>query len=65
MVKKPDTTFEVGDRVKFVLRSGEVADGMVRAVTQTTHGAMLNISFGRKGDLAASVNARQVVEILG
>jgi hypothetical protein len=65
MVKKLDTTFEVGDRVKFVLRSGEVADGVVRAVTQTTHGAMLNISFGPKGDLAASVNARQVVEILG
>jgi hypothetical protein len=35
---------------------------MVRAVIPTTTGPVLNVSFGPKGDLAASVNARQVVE---
>jgi hypothetical protein len=52
------------DRVKFVLRSGTIEEGTVRAVIQTTAGAVLNVSFGPKGDLAASVNARQVVEKL-
>jgi hypothetical protein len=59
-----DLKFEVGDRVKFVLRSGKVADGVVRAVINTTSGIMLNVSFGPKGDLAASVNARQNVQKL-
>jgi hypothetical protein len=59
-----DLKFEVGDRVKFVLRSGKVADGVVRAVINTTSGIMLSVSFGPKGDLAGSVNARQVVEKL-
>ena len=59
-----DLKFEVGDRVKFVLRSGKVEDGVVRAVIPSTSGIMLNVSFGPKGDLAASVNVRQVVEKL-
>jgi hypothetical protein len=64
MKKGPDLKFEVGDRVKFVLRSGKVEEGTVRAVILATSGPVLNISFGPKGDLAATVNARQVVEKL-
>ena len=36
----------------------------MRAVIKTTAEDQLNISFGPKGDLAASENARQVVEKL-
>jgi hypothetical protein len=64
MKKGPDLQFEVGDRVKFVLRSGKVEEGVVRAVILTTTGPVLNVSFGPQLDLAASVNARQVVEKL-
>jgi site-specific recombinase XerD len=39
-------------------------EGVIRAVILTTAGPMLNISFGPKLDLAATVNARQVVEKL-
>ena len=60
----PDQKFEVGDHVKFILRNGKIEEGVVRAVTLTTSGPVLNVSFGPKGDLAASVNARQVVEKL-
>jgi hypothetical protein len=56
-VKQPEAQFEVGDRVKSVLRSGEI-------VILTTTGPVLNVSFGPKGDLAATVNARQIVEKL-
>jgi hypothetical protein len=62
MKNNPDSKFDVGDRVQFVLRSGKIEEGTVRAVIQTTAGAVLNVSFGPKGELAASVNARQVVE---
>ena len=61
MPNNSDPKFAVGDRVKFVLRSGKIEEGTVRAVIQTTTGAVLNVSFGPKGDLTASVNARQVV----
>jgi hypothetical protein len=61
MKNNPDLKFEVGDRIKFVLRSGKVEEGVVRAVIQTTAGPVLNLSFGPQLDLAASVNARQVV----
>jgi hypothetical protein len=60
-MKDNSEKFEVGDRVKFVLRNGKVEDGTVRAVIQTTAGTVLNVSFGPKLDLAASVNARQAV----
>jgi hypothetical protein len=60
MKKDPDQKFFVGDKVKF----GRIEEGTVRAVIQTTAGPVSNISFGPKGDLAASVNARQVVEKL-
>jgi hypothetical protein len=63
-MSKPDERFEVGDRVKFVVRNGRIEEGVVRAVILTTKGPELNISFGPKGDLAATVNARQVVEKL-
>jgi hypothetical protein len=59
-----DLKFVGGDRVKFVLRSGKIEEGTVRAVIHTASGAVLNVSFGPKGDLAASLNARQVVEKL-
>jgi hypothetical protein len=64
MKNDPDLKFEAGDRVKFVLRNGKIEEGVVRAVIWTTAGDVLNVSFGPKGDLAASVNARQVVEKL-
>jgi hypothetical protein len=59
MKSNPDSKFEVGDRVKFVLPNGRIEEGT--AVIQTTKGATLNIAFGPKGDLSAAVNARQVV----
>ena len=65
MKSAPDQTFEVGDRVEFVLRNGKIEEGIIRAVIFTTKGDVLNVSFGPKGDLAATVNARQVVEKLG
>jgi hypothetical protein len=52
MKKDPDLKFEVGDRVKSVLRSGKIEEGVVRAIIQTTKGAVLNVSFGPKLDLA-------------
>jgi hypothetical protein len=61
MKKDPDIKYEVGDRVKFVLRNGKIEEGVVRAVILTTTGPVLNVSFGPKLDLAASVNAKQVV----
>jgi hypothetical protein len=64
MPNNPDQVFEVGDRVKFVLRNGKIAEGVVRAIIPTTKRPVLNVSFGPKGDLTASVNARQVVEKL-
>jgi hypothetical protein len=59
-----DQQFFVGDRVKFALRNGQIKEGVIRAVILTTKGPELNMSFGPKGDLAATVNARQVVEKL-
>jgi hypothetical protein len=58
-MKNPDLKFEVGDRVKFVLRSGKIEEGTVRAVIQTTGGVVLNISFGI--GLSASVPVKQVI----
>jgi hypothetical protein len=43
---------------------GKVEEGVVRAVILTTKGDVLNVLFGPKLDLAATVNARQVVEKL-
>jgi hypothetical protein len=57
-----DLEFEVGDWLKFVLRSGNVEEGVVRPVFQTTAGAQLHVPFEK--DLVASVNAQQVVEKL-
>ena len=54
----------VGECVKFALRNGKIEEGVIRAVILTTEGPELNISFGPKGDLAATVNVRQVVEKL-
>lgn len=62
MKNDPDLNFEVGDRVKFALRNGKIEEGLVRAVIHTTAGPVLNVSFGPKLDLAASVNARQMVD---
>jgi hypothetical protein len=59
MKNKPDLTFAVGDRIKFVLPSGKIEEGIVKAVFPTTRGAQLNVAFGR--DLTASVNAKQVI----
>jgi hypothetical protein len=58
--EKSDLKFEVGDRIKFVLASGSIEEGIVKAVFQTTADAQLNVAFGK--DLSACVNARQVVE---
>jgi hypothetical protein len=57
-----DQKFEVGDRVKFVLRSGKIEEGVIRAVILTTAGPALNVSFGPTLDLAASVNTRRCGE---
>jgi hypothetical protein len=59
MKDNPDLEFEVGDRIKFVLRSGSIEEGIVKAVFETTGGTQLNVAFGK--DLSASVNARQVI----
>jgi hypothetical protein len=58
-MKNPDSKFEVGDRIKFVLPSGSIEEGVVRAVFETTGGIQLNVAFGK--DLSASVNQRQVI----
>jgi hypothetical protein len=54
MKNDPGLKFEVGDRVKFVLHSGKIEEGVVRAVIQTTGGIVLNVSE----------NAKEVVEKL-
>jgi hypothetical protein len=61
MKNKPDEKFAVGDRVRFVLPNGKIEEGTIKAVIPSTKGSTLNIAFGVKGDLSASVNARQVV----
>ena len=61
MKNTPDIKFEVGDRVKFVLPNGKNEEGTIKAVIPSTKGSTLNIAFGAKGDLSASVNARQVI----
>jgi hypothetical protein len=40
-----------------------IEEGVFLAVILTTTGPVLNVSFGPKGDLAASVNARQVEKL--
>jgi hypothetical protein len=59
---KSHQKFEVGDKVKVVLCSGSIQEGIVKAVLVTTAGVQLNVAFGEY--LAASVNAREVVEKL-
>jgi hypothetical protein len=61
MKNNPDLKFQVGDRIKFVLPSGSIEEGIVKAVFQTTTGTQLNVAFGAKGDLSASVGVRQVI----
>jgi hypothetical protein len=56
---KNDQKFEVGDRITFVLPSGKIEEGIIKAVFEKTSGTQLNVAFGK--DLSASVNARQVV----
>jgi hypothetical protein len=56
--------FDVGDRVKFVLRNGKIEEGVLRAIIHTASGIVLNVSFGPKDDLATSVNFREVVGTL-
>jgi hypothetical protein len=60
-VKNPGLKFEVGDRINFVLPNGKIEEGVVKAVFETTAGPRLNVAFGAKGDLSASVGARQVI----
>jgi hypothetical protein len=59
MKNNSDLKFEIGDRITFVLPSGKIEEGIVKAVSPTTRGAQLNVAFGK--DLSASVNAKQVV----
>jgi hypothetical protein len=61
MKNDPEPAYEVGDRVKFVLPNGKIEEGVVKAVFETTAGPRLNVAFGAKGDLSASVGARQVI----
>jgi hypothetical protein len=61
MKNNPDLKFQVGDRISFVLPNGKIEEGVVKAVFETTAGTRLNIAFGAKGDLSASVGARQVI----
>jgi hypothetical protein len=63
-MKDNSDKFEVGDKVRFALRNGKIEEGVVRAVILTTTGPVLNVSFGPKLDLAATVNARQIVQKL-
>jgi hypothetical protein len=58
-MKEGADDFQVGDRIKFVLPSGSIEEGVVKAVFETTKGVQLNVAFGK--DLSASVNARQVI----
>ena len=59
MKNNPDLKFAVGDRIKFVLPSGSIEEGIVKVVFEKTSGTQLNVAFGK--DLSASVNARQVI----
>jgi hypothetical protein len=61
MKNTPDLKFEVGDRINFVLPNGKIEEGVVKAVFETTAGPRLNVAFGAKGDLSASVGARQLI----
>jgi hypothetical protein len=47
--------------VKFALRSGAIEEGIVKAVFETTSGTQLDVAFGAKSDLSASVNSRQII----
>jgi hypothetical protein len=58
---KSDHRFEVGDRINFVLPNGKIEEGLVKAIFETTTGTQMNVAFGAKGDLSASVNVRQVI----
>jgi|HubBroStandDraft_6_1064221.scaffolds.fasta_scaffold00996_3 hypothetical protein len=61
MKNPPEQKFEVGERISFVLPNGKIEEGVVKAVFETTAGPPLNVAFGAKGDLSASVGARQVI----
>ena len=61
MRNNQDSKFEVGDRINFVLPNGKIEEGVVKAVFETTAGPRLNVAFGARGDLSASVGARQVI----
>jgi hypothetical protein len=54
--------FEVGDRVKFLVRLGQAQEGVILDVVETPAGTQLNITFG-KGQ-SALVSARLVLEKL-
>jgi hypothetical protein len=64
MKNNADPKFEMGDRISFVLPSGKIEEGVVKAVFETTAGPRLNVAFGAKGDLSASVGIRQVIRKL-
>lgn len=51
-----DLKFAVGDRIKFVLPSGTIEGGTVKAAFEKTTGTQLNVAYVK--DLSASVNAR-------
>jgi hypothetical protein len=58
----PDLKFEVGDKVKLLVRLGHVEEGDILAVLETAAGTQLNISFGK--GLSVLVNVRVVLEKL-
>jgi hypothetical protein len=61
-MKKPEPTFEVGDRIKFVLPSSSIEEGMVKAVFQTTAGTQLNVAFvtGLSASVEGTVGCAEV-----
>jgi hypothetical protein len=48
MKNNPDLKFAVGERIKFVLPSGSIEEGIVKAVFEKTTGTQLNVAFGSK-----------------
>ena len=58
--KQPDRRFEVGDKIRVKLATGQMVDATVRAVIENTDGVQLQVDFGH--DETALIHAWQVVE---
>jgi hypothetical protein len=46
-VPKPERQFKVGDRVTVSLHSGQLVDGVVKAIVQKSDGIRLQVDYGK------------------